>query len=173
MGSTNNSMEVDDTTVTLADAKVWLRARVVKEGAECPCCSQYAKIYKRIFNSGMAYCVINLFKIEKELQPKDGWLLVVELLEKRGINANSVEYSKLKYWGLLEKHPPRENKKSGSSHVGLWRLTPLARAFVDGNATIPSWVKDFDNRVLEMSKEPVAIRQALGKKYNYDEMMAT
>ena len=36
----------DDNSMTLTEAKQWLKERL-DEGTRCPCCNQYAKIYKR------------------------------------------------------------------------------------------------------------------------------
>ena len=38
---------------TLGGARDWLRDRVEK-GAKCPCCGQFAKVYRRTITSGMA-----------------------------------------------------------------------------------------------------------------------
>ena len=46
---------------TLEQAKEWLRVRF-NEGAECPCCLQHVKLYRRPITSSMAYVLILLHR---------------------------------------------------------------------------------------------------------------
>jgi len=162
----------DPNKFTLEDAKKWLRARA-KDGAECPCCTRYVKIYYRKFNAGMAYAAILIYRADRELNPKDGWFHVNnELAKTMGIRAHDLEYSKLRFWGVLEEKPKKRKGAGGPPSKGYWRITPFGRRFVEGLETVERVQRVFDNRVLQSAvKEQVNIRQALKDKFDYDELM--
>jgi hypothetical protein len=46
---------------TLAEAQDWLRERL-PDGAKCPCCTQFAKVYRRKINSAMAWQLIEAWR---------------------------------------------------------------------------------------------------------------
>lgn len=151
---------------TLKEAQEFLRANL-EVGAPCPCCKQLVKLYKRKLNSGMARVLIHLYHID---QTKSGerWIKVTSEVLARGANPATMEYSKLKYWGLLEeKGEPGEDTKS----AGYWRVTKQGRDFVEGIIYVPKYIYLYDGRLLRLSDERTSIHDALGDKFNYLELM--
>lgn len=57
-------------------------------------------------------------------------------------------FQKLKYWGLVAKD---------GCPTGHWYITLCGKRFISGEITIPKWVKTFNNRVVEESKEYVSV----------------
>jgi hypothetical protein len=162
----------DPNTVTLEDAKVWLR-KVVKKGAECPCCTRHAQVYERKFNAGMACVLIYIFNTANELQPPGGWFHINNELAKRQVSAMALEYSKLRHWGMIEKYPKGEKGPGGQPSSGLWRITPLGRGFVAGMEKVERVQRVYDNQVLKSAaKEQITIKQALADGFDYDELMS-
>lgn len=155
---------------SLAEAKEWLRAQL-REGAPCPCCTQLAKVYRRKLNAGMARVLIRMFK-------KAGldwtYLPHVDLQpgERRRAVGHSGEMCMTRYWGLIEGMPDDVRREDGSSRVGWWRLTPRGADFVRGGLTVPKYALVYDGRCLGLEGDQVGIRDALGSKFNYAELMA-
>lgn len=157
------SFDKDPSTVTLEEAKVWLRGQV-GTGNNCPCCNQFVKIYKRKLNSGMARTLI---WIVSATQP-DQWIAVAQTAPKEILRSN--EHGKLVHWGLLEQQPLK--KDSNAKCSGIWRATPAGRAFAQDLSSVPSHVYLYDNEVLRFSDAHTNIVKSLGKQFNYKELMS-
>ncbi|OYN81720.1 hypothetical protein [Mycolicibacterium sphagni] len=156
-------------TQTLDAARDWLRDRV-DDGEECPCCRQFAKVYKRKLNAGMARVLIAMYRKAgtdwtylPHVDLKDG--------EKRRTVGHSGEMCMTRYWGLIEAYPDTK-REDGSSRVGWWRLTPLGVEFVLGRTQVPKYARVYSSRCLGLTGDPVSITDALGTKFNYADLMA-
>lgn len=160
---------------TLDDAKEWLRARFEK-GADCPCCGQFVKLYKRSLTSTMAYGLVLIARYF-EAQPGEEWLHVNEYLGRvcgpeldariRG------DVAKLAHWGLIEREIG--SREDGSDRTGYWRITDLGRDFAMGRGSIPKYVYLYNQRPITRSdpdRATITIRDALRDKFNYSELMA-
>lgn len=145
--------------MTLADAREVLRT-MVDDGANCPLCTQLAKVYRRRVHASMARGLIQLYRAGAARD-----YVHAPTATKRDAN---VETAKLVYWGLTEEAP---GKREDGGRPGWYRLTPLGIAFVEGTGTVRKYAHIYDNRVLRMSGDPVTIHDALGKKFNYRELM--
>jgi hypothetical protein len=128
------------------------------DGITCPTCDQYAKVYRRNINSGMARSLILLYR------QGPGFVHV-----PTAIGARSREEGKLAYWGLAEEeHVVRED----GGRAGWWRITSLGVQFVLGRVSVQKYALVYNGRVLEHDGPPWTIRDALGKRFNYAELMA-
>lgn len=82
---------------TLADAKKYLKGKLLYGGGRCPLCTQLAKIYRRPLNSGMARSLITMYRtfgLDFGYIPE--------------LPAKSREEGKLVHWGLVvEAQEPR------------------------------------------------------------------
>lgn len=145
---------------TLAEAKQWLRDRV-DDGAECPCCEQFAKVYKRKLNSTMARGLLWLYK------QGDGWV-EANRTAPHWLVSKGGTFATLSHWGLIEEQPGTGGAKRTS---GVWRITPAGKVFASGAGMTPARVRLYAGRVLGFSSEQTTIREALGKRFNYDELM--
>ena len=168
-------MSLNPKTTTLEQAQDWLRKRL-DEGAQCPCCKQHAKIYRRRLNSGMAASLIAFAKVTLQMNPKDGWLKVPDDF----VNTSTVlkvlknrEYNKLRYWGLLEAHATDQSLEADTPYTGMWRITELGLKFVRGEVEVAESVFVYDNRKMRASKALTTIQGALGTKFNYAELMGS
>lgn len=146
---------------TIKEAKEFLRLNA-DEGCICPCCGQRVKFYKIKLSSGKAIHLIKMYHLTKN----GNYVHALSALE-----ANSGEYALLRHWGLIEesKEAPTEDVKSN----GLWRITEKGKRFVVGDIRVPKRVILFDNRFLgyQDEKDLVGIRDALGMKFSYFELM--
>jgi hypothetical protein len=78
--------------------------------------------------------------------------------------------TRLAHWGLVEQESER---RPDGGKSGFWRVTPLGERFLLGDATIPKYVYVYDGRALRSGGPQVSIRDALGKKFDYAELMAS
>lgn len=144
---------------TLSEARQWLADRV-KTGARCPCCNQYAKVYRRQINSGMARSLIAMYLHG----PQGQWVHL-----PTQVGARSREEGKLRYWGLVQEQVDVQREDGGRS--GYWRLTDAGRAWVTGQSTVAKYVTVYNNTVLESYGEQITISDALGGRFSYAELM--
>ena len=149
---------------TLQEAKTWLRRRLA-DGARCPCCAQWAQVYKRTITGQMARWLIWL-TVEYRAQRigrKGEWVDVRKSPVRGG------DYAKLRYWGLVERPANLDPSKRSA---GLWRPTRDAYSFVLGNLRVAKHCYVFDEQALSKGQQMITIIEALGKKFNYAELMS-
>ncbi len=164
------SAEHDPDAVTLAYAQQWLAARM-DDGATCPCCTQFAKVYARTITSTMAYALVLMHRHEG---PE--WFHVPSYLSRvarlAASTARGGDWAKLVHWGLIEEAP--ERREDNCPHTGYYRGTDMGRRFVSGQLSVPRWAVLFDGRLLYLDDgRRTTIEQALGKRFNYAELMST
>lgn len=169
-------MSFDPKTATLAQAKAWLAEFYLSgKGVDCPCCTQRVQRYKRKLNSGMACVLVHIYRATDALKPTDGWLHVSRTLAARKVAAADKEYSKLRFWGLIEQHPGNVDPDASTPHSGLWRITNPGRLFVENKLSVPRHVYVFKNEVRPAPKDDVPeqtnIVKALGDDFNYTELL--
>ena len=152
-------------TYTLAEARRAVTAGL-DDGVECPCCGQFAKVYKRKLNSFMAYALIVL---RNHAVRSDNQWVHIRALSLR-VAAGGGELAKLCHWDLIEEMPAQ--REDGSRHAGFYRITARGLSFVNGETSVPRHVFIYDNGVRGFSDERTTIREALGDKFNYSELMA-
>lgn len=162
---------------TLVEAEAWLRDHA-HEGARCPVCDQNVKVYKRPINCMMACALILIYRHFEQEESQD-WLHVSTFLLKQGLSARVAaairgDYAKLKLFGLLEAKEDLgvEVRRDGNPRIGLYRITELGRRFVRGEVRVRRYVYQYNRRLLDIDcQETVSIDEALGKRFNYHEIM--
>ena len=144
-----------------------------EEGCQCKICDQNVKLYKRNFNSAMSLVMI---KIAEETKALEGfqtpiWIQVENLLKAAPDIPSTArgDFPKAVHWGLLEKQPGERD--DGSTRMGFYQITQKGEDFVNGKITIPKWVKLYNKEIIGFAEDPITIKEALGTKFNYEEMM--
>jgi hypothetical protein len=154
---------------TLADAQQYVLDNR-DEGVRCPCCDQFAKVYRRKLNTGMARSLLWLvgksLRNTKDGTEPDGWVHLGK--EAPQWVQRSRELAKLVHWNLVEQAVNEDTTKRTS---GIWRPRPLGRSFVFGMTTLPKRVYLYNNSVLGFDEETTTIQDALGAKFDYAELM--
>jgi hypothetical protein len=153
---------------TLGEARAHVRENWEK-GLRCPCCGQWVQRYAYSLHSGMARVLILVYHADKInlMEGGDGWIHVENYLVDVGVKIKGV-HGKLRHWGLLEQKPNDDPKKHDS---GIWRITDKGRQFVEGTILVPKKVLMYNERFLGFDGEDISIRQALGKRFDYTELM--
>jgi len=146
---------------TLENAKQELRDNWQK-GVECQCCHQFVKVYKRPIYSGIVKSLIGLYHLD------DGYHHVSEF--QLGQKSGGGDFAKLVYWGLIEERPKNESTKEKRTS-GFWHITDKGRLFVLGELMVLSHIWLFDGKSFGFTGKEVGVREVLGKKFNYEELM--
>lgn len=151
----------DLTTASLRDAVEYVLSVAENGGGICPCCQQRVQVYKRKLASSAAYGLITMYRhhgTEFGHAPS-----TAELARLGG------ELARLSMWGLLEEKP--ETRDDGG-RAGWWRVTDLGEAFVHGLCRVPKYAHVYAGQVLMLDgRETTSVREALGDKFNYAELM--
>lgn len=126
----------------------------------CPCCERVAKVYKRTIHKTMAASLIRLYK-----ECGRDWCRPIDVVGK-----DSPDLVKTRWWGLMEAQEGR--REDGSDRVGVWRITSVGEDFIKMKLTVPKYSHVYDNRMLRNSGKFVSIKECLGEKFNYSDLMA-
>lgn len=149
---------------TIQEAKDFLRKSVDdNKGVSCPCCGQLVKVYRRKLTSSMARALIAMYSYQATGPWEAVHVTNFDLPAFRG-----GDWAKTRLWGLSEEIPNKDTKKRTS---GYWRLTEKGRQFVRGEISIPSHKIIYNGKMIGESEEKISIKQALGNKFDYQELM--
>lgn len=149
-------------SITLGEAREWLRGQL-DTGAPCPCCRQRAQIYRWSLYSTAARALILFHR----LGAADRYVHVNEL--KAHDYRGQGDTSRLKYWGLLDEEAAR---RDDGGRAGYWMLTTRGHAFVHGTQQVPKYLYVYDGNVRRAEGPMISIMDALGKKFDYQELMS-
>lgn len=157
---------------TLQEAQAVLREQLaanLDEGEHCGTCLQWAKRYRRPLTSAMAYGLVILSR--EQLRERKEWLHVEQTLKNMPNIPSSIrgDVAKLKHWGLIE--PAWGKRPDGSTRNGYYRVTDKGFDFIHGRISVPSHVLIYNGESQGLIGDLVNIRQALGKEFNYNEIM--
>lgn len=144
---------------TLRQVRDWLRPRTEGKGTRCPCCGQNARVYERSIYSTMARDLIKMYRAAET-----SWAHVPST-----INARGGDLLKMRYWHLLEGQ--EAVRDDGSSRNGSWRITDKGVRYLLGQISVPKTARVYNDRCLELKGSPVTIYDALGRKFNYGDLM--
>lgn len=133
------------------------------KGYNCPCCGQFCKRYRRKLNANMAVVMIALYR-----KKKFGFIKVEEFMRLQGYQ-RSGDFPYLVHWGMLEKMQGK--REDGSSKNGFYKLTDKGREFVMHRITVPQILVILNGKIEGLEGKLVSIEDALGKKFNYREIM--
>ena len=140
---------------TLADARKRLLANL-DDGTTCPCCKQFAKRYRRRILGKMAVCLITLRKAGRAMTAEE----MNKILRHMKTTSATADMAKLRYWGLIV--------EAGDKR---WRITDDGISFVDGVSTVREWAVIYNGECESMEGSWVTIQDALGKSFDYAELM--
>ena len=133
------------------------------KGVDCPCCGRRVQRYKRHINSAMAATLI--WTCREFFRTQD-WVPVARDGPRLAIKNR--EYARLRHWGLIEAKPNADPKKRDS---GFWKPTSAAYTYIRREARLPKTKYVFKNTVLGESEETADVVEALGKNFDYAELM--
>lgn len=157
-----------------------MRERETVKGAICPCCDQFAKVYRRKLNSGIAVALIALYRlslrqrISTEVDQPYYHVneIATELHAMKFRNQMAAAQIPLaRFWCLVEEEL---NANTSKSQSGKWRFTSAGWDFLRrrGNkSTIAKYVLLYNNQALGYAGPDVTIDNCLGQHFNYQDLM--
>jgi len=137
----------------------------LEDGVACPVCEQFCKLYRRKLNSGLAAGLVWLVAAWRR---RPGWIDMPNKAPRFILRAGG-QFSILAHWGLIEQ---RVNEKTRTRCSGQWRPTTDGALFADGFVKVPRYVLLYNNEVQGFSDETIAVKAALGDRFNYEDLIA-
>jgi len=150
-------------TLAQARAATWKAAHV--NGVVCPCCDQFVKVYARPLNSIMARVLIALYHRDTA-GPRGAYHHLQTVAAS--VSHHGGEGAKLVYWNLAEEERTR---REDGGRAGQWAITDEGRAFVERHTTVPKYAIVYNGQLQRMEGPEVSIVDALGARFDYDELM--
>lgn len=143
-----------------------LELAATTEGTVCPVCKTDCKIYNRSLYFNMVKHLIKLSRLPKD---DDGFVQIGDepLGKEEQRNYTAAEFQKLRYFGLIEKNQPGEQRDGV-----WWRVTPKGKDFISGKIKVPSNAVVLNGKVLSYSDNEISIVEALETPFNYEQLMA-
>ena len=149
---------------TLGEGKKFLRENW-ENGTNCPCCTQRVQLYKHKLNSTMTRSLIALYWLDRH-KPNE-WHHVSEFEKWRG-GYGGGQFAKVKHWGFAI---DQDNDDPAKRTSGQWKITQKGRDFVEGQITVPAKVRLFDSKFYGHEGNHINIKESLGSKFDYSELM--
>jgi hypothetical protein len=132
----------------------------VDEGLTCPCCGQFAKIYKRKLNRTMV-------KALRALHNAGGTLDWVHSQSILSSNHYGGDVGKTALWGLVrERRIPRKD----GGRAGWWMVTPEGLSFLRGTKAVPKYACVYNGRLQMLKGDPVTIND-VAREFRLDDLM--
>jgi len=135
-------------------------------GVFCPCCAQYARVYRRAMTSATAVVMIAMWRHNEGRE----WIYLPKMRNALPGNQALGGYGTLAHWWELMEQQPGD-RDDGSWRNGWWRLTDLGRAFVLGEVRVHKYVHLYNAERIGLSGERWSIRDALGNRFDYNVLM--
>jgi len=147
----------------LEKAQLLMAEEMVDEGTHCPCCGRWSKVNGRPFNSTMAR---GLIWLARKAGAERRWVDIPKEAPRWLVKSNQISITA--HWGFVEAKESTDPKKKTT---GLWRPTPRGVGFAKGRIKVRQRVHTFNNQVVGWSGPEVDVKEALGKNFDYAEVM--
>ncbi len=153
----------DEAPLRKARELTMLEVETKREGCLCPLCTRLVTIYRRPLHAEMA---LFLIKLVKAYQKTPRWYSTKELVPS--ITKASSDGVYLTHWGLIDKS---DDTNRGNAPCGLYRPTTAGIEFTHMNLRVPSHMHLLNKERVGVSDKKIYITEALGKKFNYKDLM--
>lgn len=156
--------------MTLEEARAELRASL-DEGTTCPCCGKFVKRMRIAVHGTLAAWLVALVRLSDQGRVSIEASKASALVVKPGKSA--VGYSYLVHWDLVTPDASKETPEGARpGKTGYWSPTERGIEFANGRTTIPKRAVLLNNVLEGFEGGRVTIQQALGSKFDYEELMA-
>lgn len=134
------------------------------DGVICACCNRLARSYREPIDSGMARSLIWL--VRHYARNRGPWVEVRAVAPTYVLR--SAKMGKLRRWGMVITWDDKPD--DGRKRAGLYKPTRRAFDFCLNRIRVASHIITVNDEIVGVSDTMVNIQQALGKKFNYDEI---
>ena len=135
----------------------------VRNGERCPTCRQRVQLYRRTLYHVPARMLIVIYNID----PYE-YVYIPPLCLTYKLPGGDATMGH--HWRLLEAQPGE--RPDGSNRVGWWRLNEDGRGFVTNQIDVEKYAFVYNQECLALGGPAWSIRDALGTRFNYEELMA-
>jgi len=158
------SDDVNDRELLLKELRERVKHRAAtSKGTLCPVCGRLVKVYRRKLHAEMARFLIRLVNRYK-IYPR--YYTTREIFGKDNKAVTDGVY--LVHWGLIEK---ASSINEAQAPTGSYRPTDKGLRFSHNLEYVPTHVHLLGGKVVGWSDRTTTIKQALGDKFNYVELM--
>lgn len=156
-------------TKTIAEAQAYMRP-LLKEGVQCPCCTQMVRLYHRPLTSSMIYGLILLSKASDDVKDIFGFIHLENYFKPLDIPASiRADVPKLRFWGFLM--PDGEEEGDGNPCNGRYKILPKGIQFIQGKILVQKTIKLYNNKFYGFEGAEIDVYGAIKNKFNYNEIM--
>lgn len=134
------------------------------KGYVCPCCNQFCRRYYRSINSNMGVALLFLYRNRDK-----GFIHLENTMIAAGYKRCG-DASYLRHYGLIEAMD--KERKDGSKRNGYYRITGRGILFAEDKMVVQKTYIIYNNKFEGFEGCAVGIRDVLGKKFRYDELMS-
>lgn len=134
----------------------------IVDGHHCPTCGQKVKLYPRHLYHVPARMLIAMYNTDPY-----GWIYIPKLY--KAIEIGGGDTTKPRYWRMMQPQPGERN--DGSTRTGMWRLTARGRRWVTGRSCVRYTALIYNDTLWDFAGPWWSIWQALGKGFDYNELM--
>lgn len=152
-------------TATLQEARDHVREHA-DEGVTCPCCDRYVRVYRRTITKSQVEFLVDLLYAARAHARRDGrpvGHVYVDVRTIQGQHMRGGDYSKLAYWGLIER---------STAEQGYWRITPLGRSWLRGTVVVPRYAYVLDGVVQRFSTDGLGVDDARREVFDLDKLLS-
>jgi len=165
-------LHIDPASTTVAQVQEKMRA-AVREGVVvvCPCCKQEVKVEERSLTPMMAKTLVIL---HRHFKTNPEWLQVPEFIveaNKLGAMLRGSDWTRLKYWGLLEERVA-STRNDGSKKAGYYKMLDAGHRFASGETKAPKTVRLYNGHFIGFGEGLVGIQECLGEDVELAQLMA-
>lgn len=145
--------------------------KYLDEGVVCPCCTQFAKRYRRTITAAMARTMIVLYRLDHG-QPARRYhhVSIFDISRSRG------DFAKVRHWDFAKERPKDVDGEDARAASGYWQLSARGVAFVENRLRVPKYVFLRNGGAVDRShghENPlVCIADCLAVEFSYAELMA-
>ena len=107
-----------------------------------------------------------LLLLVKKYEKNGKWISVSDFNHEAGMRGG--DYAKLRHWGLIVQATNKDISKRAS---GFWKPTKKGIDFINELCTVPKSIWTYNKELLGFSDGDINIREALGNKFDYTELM--
>ena len=143
---------------------------LIHAGIDCPCCGQFAKVYKRALSAAMAEATIVIERATRGDRAQS--FHMGQLLDARATHRTAKgggEPMRLRFHGLVDLVPGMRADESW--RVGYYTVTDLGVKFAWNEHRAPKYVYLYAQECLGVSEETISVVEALGEHFHYRELM--
>lgn len=154
---------------TLAEARALVIAKR-SDGIDCPCCGQFAKVYKRKLSAAMAEAMIVIERATRETRTQP--FHMGQLLDARATDRTAKgggEPMRLRFHGLV--NLVSGTRADESWRVGYYVITDFGVRFVLNEYRAPKYAYLYAQECLGVSEETISVVEALGNRFSYRDLM--